>query len=334
MFHKWKNMIKPKELLIDYISLSQSYGKFIVEPLEKGYGVTLGNALRRILLSSLFGHAITSLSIKNIKHEYSSIIGVKEDIADVILNLKLVQVALLNDVEHITARISKQGPSIVRAADIHGDNMKIFNNDLYICTISSNSKLDILITIEVGKGFVTANQNKLDLKQKEKTGIIWINTNFSPIKKVNYNILNARIGQKTDYDKLILEIWTNNSINPEKSIETAAKILREQALIFINLPESVENQTLKLPKKNNTKINENLFKQISELELSVRASNCLNSAKINNMIELVQKTETDMLKTKNFGRKSLKEVKDVLHKMGLSLNMNLKNVSIINKKKI
>jgi DNA-directed RNA polymerase subunit alpha len=318
-----KSIIRPRELLIDYISLSQSYGKFIVEPLENGFGITLGNALRRILLSSLSGYAITSIFIKNVKHEYEQVNGIKEDIQDLILNLKAIQISLTHKKKYINASIIKKGPCVIYARDVQGPNLKIYNKNLYICTISSNININILLTIEMGKGFATENQNKLDMTHDQKVGIIWVNSNFSPIKKISYNILNSKVGKKTNYDKLIMEIWTNNSINPEYALSTAAKILQEQISVFINFPHMVENKLVKKAKK--VSVNKNLFRKIVELELSVRASNCLNNAKIYRVIELVQKTEIEMLKTKNFGRKTLKEIKNTLARIGLSLNMNIKD---------
>lgn len=326
MHHHWRNIIRPKELLIDYVSLSQSYGKFVVEPLERGFGITIGNALRRILLSSLYGSAITSIYIKNINHEYVCFPGLKEDLSDIILNLKSIQLMLLNNVEYEYVFIKKKGPCIIRARDIEGINIKIFNQDLYICTLSSNILFEVFLTVEEGKGYITENQNKLAFNKYKELGTIWLNTNFSPIKKINYNILHARVGQKTDYDKLIFEIWTNNSINPENALSIAAKILKEQMSIFITLSNNKYNEatSVNIEKKiYKYKFNKNLLKKINELELSVRSANCLSNSKIEKIGDLVQKTETDMLKTKNFGRKSLKEIKDILTNMNLSLDMNL-----------
>jgi len=325
MHNHWHNIIRPKELLIDYISLSQSYGKFIIEPLERGYGITIGNTLRRILLSSLRGCAITSISIKNIQHEYIETTGLKEDLSEIILNFKSIQMSLLNNIEYVEAKIFFKGPCIIKAKDIQCANIKIFNQNLYICTLSSNINIEINLTIEEGKGYTTANQNKLELKKKDKLGIIWLDTNFSPIKKINYNVLNSRVGQRTDYDKLILEIWTNNSINPENALGIAAKILKEQMSIFINFSENEKYIEPVHINQNHYKFNQNLLKKIDELELSVRSANCLSNAKIEQIGDLVQKTENEMLKTKNFGRKSLKEIKDVLNNMNLTLNMKLTN---------
>lgn len=327
MYRNWQNIIRPKELIIDYISLSQSYGKFIIEPLEKGYGITLGNALRRILLSSLYGSAITSIYIENITHEYISVSGIKEDTTNIILNFKSIQLLLLNGVDYIEATILKKGPCIVRARDIKGNNLRIFNEDAYICALSSNITFKALLTIEEGKGYLTANQNKLDIDKKNKIGLIWLDTNFNPIKKINYNVISSRVGYKTDYDKLILEIWTNNTIDPENALEIAAKILKEQMFIFIHFSENIKPKCEKNIDKTKSVFNKNLFKKIEELELSVRSANCLTNAKIKKIGDLVQKTESEMLKTKNFGRKSLKEIKDVLNDMNLSLNMKLKDWS-------
>lgn len=324
MYHNWQNIIRPKELMIDYTSLSQSYGKFVIEPLERGYGITLGNALRRILLSSLHGSAITSVFIKNITHEFISMSGLKEDTTEILINLKSVQLTLTNDVDFTEAKICKTGPCVIRAKDIKGINLKIFNQDTYICSLSSNIDFEVTLTIEEGRGYLTSDQNKLDINKKNRLGTIWLNTNFSPIKKINYNVMNSRVGQRTDYDKLVFEIWTNNSIDPENALGIAAKILKEQMSIFIRFVEKIDSTDKIDFKKDNFEFNKNLLKKVSELELSVRSANCLANAGIKRIGNLVQKTETEMLKTKNFGRKSLKEIKDVLHEMNLSLSMKLK----------
>jgi len=323
MYRNWRNIIRPKELFIDYTSLSQSYGKFVIEPLERGYGITLGNALRRILLSSLHGSAVTSICIDKINHEYASLPGIKEDTMEIISNIKGIQLSLLNNVDYVDANICKKGPCIIRAGDIKGNNIKIFNKNFYICSVSSDIYFRASLTIEEGKGYFTIHQNKSNIKKNDRLSAIWLNTNFSPIKKINYNVVNSRVGKRTDYDKLIIEIWTNNSIDPENALGIAAKILKEQMSIFINFTENTE-KTSQI-EKNHTSIqfNKNLLKRIDELELSVRSANCLSNAKIERIGDLVQKSEIDILKTKNFGRKSLKEIKDVLEDMDLSLDMTL-----------
>jgi len=326
-------MIRPKELMIDYTSLSQSYGKFIVEPLEKGFGITLGNSLRRILLSSLHGSAITSIYIQNVQHEYISLPGLKEDITELILNLKSVQLSLLNGADYVEAKIYKKGACVIHAGDIESPNLQIFNKNHYICTLSSNISFKAIITVEEGKGYLTSTQNRLDTNREQNAGMIWLDTNFSPIKKVNYNVVNSRVGQRTDYDKLVFEIWTNNSIDPESALAVAANILKEQVSIFVNFPKNTDVISSVSSNDEVFEANNNLFKRIDEIELSVRSANCLANAGIKNIGDLVQKTEIDMLKTKNFGRKSLKEIKDVLSEMNLSLNMQLKGWNKLNNSK-
>jgi DNA-directed RNA polymerase subunit alpha len=249
--------------------------------------------------------------------------GLKEDITELILNLKSVQLSLLNGMDYVEAKICKKGACIVYAKDIESPNLKVFNKDQYICTLSSNISFKAILTVEEGKGYLTSTQNRLETSREKNAGIIWLDTNFSPIKKVNYNVTNSRVGQRTDYDKLVFEIWTNNSIDPERALGIAANILQEQISIFINVPKNLD--TISSTSTNNEifESNNNLFKRIDEIELSVRSANCLANAGIKKIGDLVQKTEIEMLKTKNFGRKSLKEIKDVLNEMNLSLNMKL-----------
>jgi len=325
MHSNWRKLIRPKGLLIDKNSLSGSYGKFIAEPLERGYGTTLGNALRRILLSSLQGVAITSLKIEKIKHEFMGLSGLKEDTTELILNFREIQIGLKKNIDFTQAKIHKKGPCIIRARDIESEDIQIFNKDMYICSLSSSVDFNVTLNIQKGKGYIPAFQNESENDKDHDLGTIWMDANFSPIKKVNYNVANARIDKKTDYDKLVIEIWTDNSISPEDALGVAAKIIKEQLSIFINFSEDVEIKQKSKDSTKNLVFNKNLLKRIDELELSVRSANCLSNANINKIGDLVQKSEGEMLKTKNFGRKSLKEIKDILGEMGLSLEMKLDN---------
>lgn len=319
MYKNWRDLIKPKRL--EATELSETYGKFVAEPFERGFGTTLGNSLRRILLSSLQGAAITSVRIKNVQHEFSSVVGVTEDVTDIILNLKGVKVRLHgHDVRNV--RIVKKGAGVIKAGDIITDaNVEILNPDHHIATCGDETDLEVDMSVAMGKGYVSADKNRDD---NAPVGTIPIDSIFSPIIKVNFNVSNARVGQITDYDKLTLEVKTDGSVKPEDAIAYAAKIYKEQLQIFINFDES-EEPVLEEEDSEKQKINENLYRSVEELELSVRSANCLKNAQINLIGELVQKTEAEMLKTQNFGRKSLNEIKDILAEMGLSLGMKLEN---------
>jgi DNA-directed RNA polymerase subunit alpha len=315
----WRELIRPKTIFIDEDSRTDIYGKFVCEPLERGFGITVGNSLRRILLSSLQGAAIVSVSFDDVVHEFTCIPGVIEDVTDIILNLKEVKLKLL-EVEEAVARLSKEGEGTVTGADIDsGGLIEILNPEQHIATLSKEGRLNMEMVIRVGKGYVPAEKNKI---KNQPIGVIPVDAFFSPIQKVNYVVTNARVGQITDYDKLTLEIWTDGSVLPKDALGFAAKILKEQMTPFINFeegPEPVEEE------EQEEKLNENLFRPVSELELSVRSANCLKHANIALIAELVQKTEAEMLKTKNFGRKSLNEIKAILEEMGLSLGMKLDN---------
>jgi DNA-directed RNA polymerase subunit alpha len=297
------------------------YGKFVCEPLERGFGVTLGNALRRVLLSSLQGAAITSVKIQGVLHEFSTIPGVKEDVTDLMLNLKKVQLRL-HTREPKDLRIEAQGEGEVRAGDIISEGtVQIINPDQLIATLSKEGRLSVVMRAEWGKGYVPAELNK---DEEQTIGTLVLDAAFSPIRKVSYKITNARVGRRTDYDKLTMEIWTNGAVMPEDALAHAAKILREQFLVFLNFeederPEEEERYEL------TTEINDNLYRPVSELELSVRSANCLKNADIKYIGELVQRTESDMLKTKNFGRKSLNEIREILADMGLNLGLIVPN---------
>ena len=317
----WRELIKPKRIEIDQAKYTNFYGKFICEPLERGLGVTIGNSLRRILLSSLQGAAIVSVKFDGVRHEFSTIPGVLEDVTDIILNLKEIKLKLL-DAEEAVIYLSKKGKGEVKAEDIEtGDLVEILNPDHHIATLNKEAKLNMEIVVKTGKGYVPAEKNK---SKDPSIGTIPMDAIFSPIVKVNHVVTNARVGQVTDYDKLTLEVWTDGSVLPEDAVAYAAKILKEQMTPFINFeeePEPVEEEE----EEKEEKMNENLFRPVSELELSVRSANCLKNANITLIGELVQKSESEMLKTKNFGRKSLNEIKSILEEMGLSLGMKLEN---------
>lgn len=321
MYKNWRDFIKPKQLQVDSRSLTQNYGKFTAEPFERGFGITIGNSLRRILLSSLQGAAITSVRIKGVLHEFTSIPGVTEDVTDIILNLKSVLVRLEGD-ESRNVRIVKKGAGEITAGDIITDsNVEILNPEQHIATCVKEADVEIDMLVSMGKGYVTADKNR---DEKAPVGTIPIDAIFSPIKKVSYAVTNARVGQITDYDKLTLEVWTDGSVQPEDSIAYAAKILKEHLQMFINFDE--EQIPDEEPEEEEVhKINENLYRSVEELELSVRSANCLKNAEISLIGDLVQKTEAEMLKTQNFGRKSLNEIKDILADMGLTLGMKLEN---------
>jgi DNA-directed RNA polymerase subunit alpha len=321
--NNWKALIKPKALEVEQDSLTDYYGKFYAEPFERGFGLTVGNSLRRILLSSLQGAAITSIKIDGVPHEFSSIPGITEDVTEIILNLKEVRLKLFTPgPEEI--KIRAQGEGEVKAGDITtGNNVKITNPEHHIATLGKNAKLNIDMTVNTGKGFAPAEKNKTE---GLPVGTIPIDSVFSPIRKVNYTVTNARVGQVTDYDKLTMEVWTDGSVKPEDSIAYAAKILKDQMNIFICFEEEEEVMEMAASREDK-KINENVFRGVEELELSVRSSNCLKNANIKTIADLVQKTETEMLKTKNFGRKSLNEIKEILAEMGLSLGMKLEGIS-------
>ena len=317
----WRELIRPKSIAIDEDSRTNFYGKFVCEPLERGFGITIGNSLRRILLSSLQGAAIVSVSFDNVVHEFTTIPGVIEDVTDIILNLKEIKLRLV-EAEKAVIRLSKKGEGVATAGDIESDDLvAILNPEQHIATLNKEGKLKMEMVVRMGKGYVPAEKNK---GKNQPIGVIPIDAIFSPIQKVNYVVTNARVGQITDYDKLTLEVWTDGSIIPEDAVAYGAKILKEQMSPFINFDEEPEPLEEEVEVKEE-RLNENLFRPVSELELSVRSANCLKNANITLIGELVQKTEAEMLKTKNFGRKSLNEIKGILEDMDLSLGMKLDN---------
>jgi DNA-directed RNA polymerase subunit alpha len=317
----WRDLIRPKAIQIEPESATEFYGKFTCEPLERGYGITVGNSLRRVLLSSLQGAAITAVRFDGALHEFTSIDDVVEDVTDIILNLKEV-VFRSQHPRQYTLRLQKEGAGPVLAGDIQlTDGLVILNPNHQVATLDKKGPLSIELTVGVGRGYVSAERNK---SATMPIGTIPIDALFSPIRKVNYTVQNARVGQITDYDKLVLEVWTNGAVAPADAVAFAAKILKEQLSIWINFEET-EEATYSVQGSDDEPLNENLFRSVDELELSVRSANCLQNANITLIGELVQRTEQDMLKTKNFGRKSLKEIKEILSTMGLSLGMKLDN---------
>jgi len=320
--HKnWRSLIKPRGLEIERDSLTDTYGKFAAKPLERGFGITIGNALRRILLSSLQGVAITTVRIDKVLHEFSTIPDVVEDVTDIILNLKEVRFKLYVDGPK-TVTIEKQGPGPVKASDIKIDEtLEIMNPDQHICTLGKEGRLHAELRLEFGKGYVSADSFRTD---DMPAGVIPIDAFFSPVRKVNYVVSHARVGQRTDYDRLELEVWTDGSLRPEDAVAYGSKILKDQLNIFINFDESLEPE-ITLPIIEQEKLNENLYRTVDELELSVRSANCLQNAGIKFIGELVQKSEAEMLKTKNFGRKSLNEIKEILTEMGLGLGIKIES---------
>ncbi len=317
----WRELIRPRKIEVQQESYSNFYGKFVCEPLERGFGVTIGNSLRRILLSSLQGSAIVSVKFDGVLHEFSTIPGVHEDVTEIILNLKEIKLQVLEG-EEVVIHLSREQEGAVKAGDIETDGLvEILNPDQHIATLNSEAKLNMEMVVRCGKGYVPAERNKA---KEMEIGMIAIDAIFSPIQKVNFVVTNSRVGQITDYDKLTLEVWTDGSVLPEDALAYGAKILKEQMTPFINFEEEPEPEE-EDEAEEEPKMNENLFRPVSELELSVRSANCLKNANITLIGELVQKTEQEMLKTKNFGRKSLNEIKAILEEMGLSLGMKLQN---------
>jgi DNA-directed RNA polymerase subunit alpha len=315
----WRDLIGPKGVEIDSDSLTSTYGKFTVRPLERGYGTTVGNSLRRVLLSSMMGSSVTTVKFERVLHEFSTIPDIMEDVTDIILNLKQVRFRQ-HTPDTVTLKISKQGTGKVTAADIQtSDKIEVLNPDQHIATIGGNGKFDAEITVSFGRGYVPAEELP-DLVSG--VGVIPVDAIFSPIRRVNYNVTNARVGQKTDYDCLTLEVWTDGSMKPEESVALAAKIMKEQLQVFVTFDEATEPVTEREEKRSPV-LNDNLFRSVDDLELSVRSANCLKNANIRFIGELVVRSEAEMLKTKNFGRKSLNEIKEILNEMGLGLGMKV-----------
>ncbi|MFC1859154.1 DNA-directed RNA polymerase subunit alpha [Thermodesulfobacteriota bacterium] len=319
MYINWQELIKPEKV---QVTSNPFYGKFVCEPLERGFGITIGNSLRRIILSSLHGAAVVLVKFDTVMHELSVIPGVLEDVSEIILNLKEVRLKV-SDAEPRMIFIDAKDEGEVAAGDIVSPDgrVEILNPRQHIATLSDKAELKMTMTVKVGKGYSLAEGNK---DEDMPIGTIPIDAVFSPIKRVNYVVGNARVGQRTDYDKLTLEIWTDGSISPEEAVAYAAKIIKEQMSIFITFDEKQEPEIeKKAEEEEEPRFNENLYRSVDELELSVRSANCLKNANILKIYQLVQKSEAEMLKTKNFGRKSLNEIKEVLAEMDLSLGMKL-----------
>jgi len=317
-----QSLIKPRRAKIDEDTRTDFYGKFVFEPLERGFGITLGNSLRRTLLSSLTGAAITSVKIDGVSHEFSSISGVKEDVTEIILNLKKVQLKIHGS-ESRRVRIETQKEGEITAGDIiTDDHVEIMNSDYHIATLSKDAELKMEMSVKPGRGYVPAEVNK---DNDQPIGTINIDAVFTPVIRVSHSVSNARVEQRTDYDKLTLEVWTDGSFLPEDAIAFAANILKEQLSVFINFEEEPEPEEDNHEIEKEDEFNKNLLRSVDELELSVRSANCLRNASLTLIGDLVQKTEAEMLKTKNFGRKSLNEIKEVLEEMDLTLGMKLVN---------
>ncbi len=321
-YRNWTELIRPDRVEVDRDTLTDSYGKFVCQPLERGFATTLGNCLRRVLLSSIQGAAITAVKIEGALHEFTSIPGILEDVSEVILNLKEVRLRLhASSTKMVRVEKSKKGP--VTAADIISDDgtVEVMNPEKHICTLTGDGKFSAEFEVRWGKGYSPAEQNK---SEEHAIGVIPIDAAFSPIRNIKTIVSQARVGQQTDYDKLTIEVTTDGSVRPENALAYSAKILREQMTVFINFDEDLaEPEEKEKVVEHNAPINENLFRSVEDLELSVRSANCLRNANIRYIGELVQKTEAEMLKTKNFGRKSLNEIKQLLSEMDLSLGIQL-----------
>ena len=315
----WSELVKPDQVSRTSDSADTLYGKFVCEPLERGYGTTIGNALRRILLSSLQGAAFVSVKISGVQHEFTTIPGVLEDVTDIVLNLKQVRLAMDTDEpQHLTLTVSGKGA--VSAADIQcTQHVAVLNPEQHLFTITDAVDLHIELEARMGKGYVPADMHGV---LSDEIGLIALDASYSPVRKVSYTVEQARVGQMTNYDKLLLEVWTDGSVSPEDAIAYSAKILKDQLTVFINFDERISGE-VQGSCAGSSDINENLFKSIDELELSVRATNCLKSANIGLVGEIVQRQESEMLKTKNFGKKSLDEIRRVLHEMNLDFGMKI-----------
>ena len=314
----WKGFQKPKRLAVDTSTLTDKYGIFWAQPFERGFGTTIGNALRRVLLSSIEGAAVTAVKIEGVLHEFQSISGVVEDATDVILNLKQVPFKLHGN-ESKTLTISKTGPGEVTAGDIHGDaDVEILDPGLHIATLSGGGSLNIEMRLKRGRGYVSADRN---FDEDLSLGYIPIDSVHTPVKKVNYAVDAARLGQNTEYDKLTIDVWTDGSIKPDDAIGLAAKLIKDHMAIFINFEEDTEDYSYQQQERAPLPRNDQLDRSVDELELSVRSYNCLKNAGIKTIRDLVQRSEREMLATKNFGKKSLGEIRDILRGMGLDFGM-------------
>jgi DNA-directed RNA polymerase subunit alpha len=325
MHRNWRRLIRPKRLEFDKDEMTPTYGKFVARPLERGFGITIGNSLRRVLLSSLQGAAVTSMRLEGVLHEFTTLPGVKEDVTDVVLNLKQMRLKL-HEGDSDVIKVESKGEGMIKAKDlVTSEKLEILNPDLHIATVGSAGQLKGELIVRMGKGYVPAEQNK---REDDPVGTIPIDSIHSPVVRCNYNVTNARVGQRTDYDRLTMEIWTDGSIKPDDALAFAAKIIKEQMQVFINFEELPEPLEEEAAAQEQPKLNENLYRRVDELELSVRSANCLQNANIKYIGELCQPSEAEMLKTKNFGRKSLNEIKEILTSMGLSLGMKLEGFKL------
>ena len=324
MIKAMKDFQIPMRVEVDKDTQSPTFGRFTTEAFERGFGTTIGNALRRILLSSLTGAAVTTVKIEGVVHEFSTISGVTEDVTAIILNIKSLRLALHTD-KPKTIRLKKKGPGEAKGSDVlHDAEVTILTPELHIATLDKDATLDIEMTVKHGRGYVPAERNK---EEGLPIGVIAIDSVFSPIKRVNFHVENARVGRMTDYDKLAVEIWTDGTISPRDALSNAAGILREHLDIFINPEERNEGKSEAGYEESHREVNKNLSRSVNELELSVRAANCLKNANIKTIADLVQKSEGEMLRTKNFGKKSLNEIKEILTEMGLSLGTKVEATS-------
>jgi DNA-directed RNA polymerase subunit alpha len=322
VYRNWRQLIQPEKLEVDKAKHTETYGKFVCQPLERGFASTIGNSLRRILLSSIQGAAITTVKIEGALHEFTAMKDVVEDVSEIILNLKQVRLKL-NKPESQTVIIDKMGPGVVTAADIKGSSfVEVMNGDQLLCTLTGKTRFHAELTVEWGKGYQPAERQS---KENLAIGQIPIDAIFTPVKQIQYNTSQARVGQQTDYDKLTIEIETDGSVRPENALAFAAKILKEQMTIFINFDEGTAEPEVVASDKEDNPENEFLNQPVEDLELSVRSANCLKNADINFIGELCQKTDQEMLKTKNFGRKSLNEIKALLSERGLTLGLKFDN---------
>ena len=315
----WAVLVKPEQIVRDNDPADSVYGKFVCEPLERGYGTTIGNALRRVLLAALQGAAFVAVKISGVQHEFTTIPGVLEDVTDIILNIKQVRLAMDTDApQTVVLDVRQKGE--VTAGDIQGNqHVEVLNPELHIATLTEDGEFHLELEVRMGKGDVPADMHE---GLSEEIGRIKLDSSFSPVRKVAYSVEQARVGQMTNYDKLILEVWTDGSVTPEDAVAYSAKIIKDQISVFINFDEQISDDS-GLGSNDSGEFNENLFKSIDDLELSVRATNCLRSANIALVGELVQRSENEMLKTKNFGKKSLDEIKNVLLDMGLDFGMKV-----------
>lgn len=325
MIKLMKDFQIPLRVEVEKDTLSPTYGRFSAEAFERGFGTTVGNAMRRVLLSTLTGAAVTSVRIEGVLHEFSTIPGVTEDVTTIILNVKSLRLVLHGD-KPKTIRLRKKGPGEAKGSDIvHDGDVTVLTPDLHIATLDKDAVLDMELVVKHGRGYVPAERNK---EEGLPIGVIAVDSIFSPVKRVNFQVENARVGRMTDYDKLTLEIWTDGTTTPRDALSTAASILRDHLDIFINPEDRVEAKAEAGREDQSQAVNRNLFRNVSELELSVRAANCLKNANIKTIADLVQKTELEMLKTKNFGKKSLNEIKEILTEMGLGLGMRLESEAL------